>query len=247
MCFEGIDMDDIAIRFTDVSKIYKLYSSSRRRLLGLFLKRVPHKEKKAVVDMNLTIHRGESVAVLGRNGAGKSTLLKMITGVTFPTEGEIEVNGIVSALLELTSGFDQEFTGRENIYLKGRILGLRDEEIAKLEPGIVEFAELEEYIDQPVRTYSSGMKARLGFSVCVNIHPEILIVDEALSVGDRAFRDKCIKKIKDIMQGDITMLFVTHAVDTARAFCKRGVVMKAGRIVFDGDIDAAIEYYNTKY
>ena len=239
-------MDDIAIRFTGVSKIYKLYSSSRRRLLGIFFKRVPHKVK-AVVDMNLTIRRGESVAVLGRNGAGKSTLLKMITGVTFPTDGEIEVNGIVSALLELTSGFDQEFTGRENIYLKGRILGLRDEEIAKLEPEIVEFAELEEYIDQPVRTYSSGMKARLGFSICVNIHPEILIVDEALSVGDRAFRDKCIKKIKAIMQGDITMLFVTHAVETARAFCKRGVVMKAGRIVFDGDIDAAIEYYNTKY
>ena len=238
-------MDDIAIRFTGVSKIYKLYSSSRRRLLGIFFKRVPHKVKKAVVDMNLTIRRGESVAVLGRNGAGKS--LKMITGVTFPTDGEIEVNGIVSALLELTSGFDQEFTGRENIYLKGRILGLRDEEIAKLEPEIVEFAELEEYIDQPVRTYSSGMKARLGFSICVNIHPEILIVDEALSVGDRAFRDKCIKKIKAIMQGDITMLFVTHAVETARAFCKRGVVMKAGRIVFDGDIDAAIEYYNTKY
>lgn len=240
-------MDDIAIRFTGVSKIYKLYSSSRRRLLGIFFKRVPHKVKKAVVDMNLTIRRGESVAVLGRNGAGKSTLLKMITGVTFPTDGEIEVNGIVSALLELTSGFDQEFTGLENIYLKGRILGLRDEEIAKLEPEIVEFAELEEYIDQPVRTYSSGMKARLGFSICVNIHPEILIVDEALSVGDRAFRDKCIKKIKAIMQGDITMLFVTHAVETARAFCKRGVVMKAGRIVFDGDIDAAIEYYNTKY
>ena len=162
-------MDDIAIRFTGVSKIYKLYSSSRRRLLGIFFKRVPHKVKKAVVDMNLTIRRGESVAVLGRNGAGKSTLLKMITGVTFPTDGEIEVNGIVSALLELTSGFDQEFTGRENIYLKGRILGLRDEEIAKLEPEIVEFAELEEYIDQPVRTYSSGMKARLGFSILTRV------------------------------------------------------------------------------
>ncbi|MGN0478466.1 MAG: ABC transporter ATP-binding protein [Hominenteromicrobium sp.] len=240
-------MNDIAIRFTNVSKIYKLYSSSRRRLLGLFFKRVPHKTKKAVVDMNLTIHRGESVAVLGRNGAGKSTMLKMITGVTFPTSGEIEVNGIVSALLELTSGFDQEFTGRENIYLKGRILGLSDDEIAKLEPEIVEFAELEEYIDQPVRTYSSGMKARLGFSICVNINPEILIVDEALSVGDRAFREKCIRKIQEIMQGDITMLFVTHATETAREFCKRGVVMKAGRIVFDGDIDAAIRYYNTKY
>ena len=247
MCFKGNDMDDIAIRFTGVSKIYKLYSSSRRRLLGIFFKRVPHKVKKAVVDMNLTIRRGESVAVLGRNGAGKSTLLKMITGFTFLTDVDIDVNDIVSGLLEQFSSFDQDFTGRENIYLKGRILGLRDEEIAKLEPEIVEFAELEEYIDQPVRTYSSGMKARLGFSICVNIHPEILIVDEALSVGDRAFRDKCIKKIKAIMQGDITMLFVTHAVETARAFCKRGVVMKAGRIVFDGDIDAAIEYYNTKY
>ena len=113
--------------------------------------------------MNLTVERGEAVAILGRNGAGKSTMLKMITGVTFPTSGEIYVNGIVSALLELTSGFDQEFTGRENIYLKGRILGLNDEDIAKLEPAIIDFAELEEYIDQPVRTYSSGMKARLGF------------------------------------------------------------------------------------
>ena len=240
-------MNEIAIRFTNVSKIYKLYSSSRRRLLGLFFKRIPHKTKKAVVEMNLTIRRGESVAVLGRNGAGKSTMLKMITGVTLPTSGEIEVKGIVSALLELTSGFDQEFTGRENIYLKGRILGLSDADIAKLEPEIVEFAELEEYIDQPVRTYSSGMKARLGFSICVNINPEILIVDEALSVGDRAFREKCIRKIQEIMQGDITMLFVTHATETAREFCKRGVVMKAGRIVFDGTIDEAITYYNTKY
>lgn len=240
-------MNDIAIRFTNVSKVYKLYANSRRRLLGLFFKRVPHKKKKAVTDMNLLVHRGESVAVLGRNGAGKSTLLKMITGVTFPTTGEIEVNGIVSALLELTSGFDMEFTGRENIFLKGRILGLKDADIAALEPGIVEFAELEEYIDQPVRTYSSGMKARLGFSICVNINPEILIVDEALAVGDRAFREKCTKKIKEIMQGDITLLFVTHTTDTARAFCKRGIVMKDGKTVFDGTIDEAIEYYNTKY
>lgn len=240
-------MDEIAIRFTNVSKRYKLYASSRRRLLGLFWKGVPHREKHAVSGMDLMIHRGESVAVFGRNGAGKSTLLKMITGVTFPTEGEIEVNGIVSALLELTSGFDMEFTGRENIFLKGRILGLKDAEIEALEPAIVEFAELEEYIDQPVRTYSSGMKARLGFSICVNINPEILIVDEALSVGDRAFREKCIKKIKAIMQGDITLLFVTHATETARAFCKRGIVMKAGKIVFDGTVDEAIDYYNTKY
>lgn len=240
-------MSEIAIRFTDISKNYKLYSSSRKRLLGIFFKKVPHKIKKAVSNMNLTIYKGESVAVLGRNGAGKSTMLKMITGVTFPSSGEIEVNGIVSALLELTSGFDQEFTGRENIYLKGRILGLQEEEIAALEPEIVEFAELEEYIDQPVRTYSSGMKARLGFSICVNINPEILVVDEALSVGDKAFRDKCNRKIQEIMCGDITMLFVTHSIETAKSFCKRGVVIKAGRVVFDGPIDDAIEYYNIKY
>ncbi|WP_417409048.1 ABC transporter ATP-binding protein [Hominenteromicrobium sp.] len=241
------EQNNIAVRFKNVCKTYRLYTSSRRRLLGLFIKSVPHKTKHAVVDMNLTVERGEAVAILGRNGAGKSTMLKMITGVTFPTSGEIYVNGIVSALLELTSGFDQEFTGRENIYLKGRILGLNDEDIAKLEPAIIDFAELEEYIDQPVRTYSSGMKARLGFSICVNINPEILIVDEALSVGDRAFRDKCTKKVKEIMQGDITLLFVTHSPEIAKAFCTRGVVMKNGKIVFDGTIDEAIDYYATKY
>lgn len=145
------EQNNIAVRFKNVCKTYRLYTSSRRRLLGLFFKSVPHKTKHAVVDMNLTVERGEAVAILGRNGAGKSTMLKMITGVTFPTSGEIYVNGIVSALLELTSGFDQEFTGRENIYLKGRILGLNDEDIAKLEPAIIDFAELEEYIDQPVQ------------------------------------------------------------------------------------------------
>ena len=241
------DQKEIAIAFRGVSKMYKLYSSSRRRLLGLFSKRVPYKEKHAITDLDLTIYQGESVAVLGKNGAGKSTLLKMVTGVTFPTKGQIEVNGTVSALLELTSGFDPEFTGRENIYLKGHILGLDDEEISKLEPEIVEFAELEEYIDQPVRTYSSGMRARLGFSVCVNIHPEILIVDEALSVGDRAFREKCLAKVSEIMRGDITMLFVTHSTSTALEFCKRGVVMKSGRVIFDGDITEAVEYYDNQY
>ena len=169
----------------------------------------------------------------------------MITGVTFPTSGEIKVKGRVSALLELTSGFDPEFTGRENIYLKGRILGLKEKEINKLEPTIVEFAELEEYIDQPVRTYSSGMKARLGFSINVNIEPEILIVDEALSVGDEAFKKKCMKKINEIIEEDnVTLLFVTHATGVAKEFCKRGIVMQNGKIICDIDIDKAIDVYN---
>lgn len=234
---------ELAIAFRDVSKTYKLYASSRKRLLGLFFDRVSHSEKHAVRDLSLTVHKGESVAILGRNGAGKSTLLKMITGVTFPTKGEVEVHGTVSALLELTSGFDPEFTGRENIYLKGQILGLSDERIAELEPEITAFAELGEYIDQPVRTYSSGMKARLGFSICVNTDPEILIVDEALAVGDKAFREKCSRKIDEIMRGDITLLFVTHSAETALTFCKRGVVMSDGQIVFDGSVEDAVTFY----
>ena len=169
----------------------------------------------------------------------------MITEVAFPTSGEININGRVSALLELTSGFDPEFTGRENIYLKGQILGLKNEEIKRLEPTIIEFAELDDYSDQPVRTYSSGMKARLGFSINVNIEPEILIVDEALSVGDEEFRRKCIKKINELLEKDnVTLLFVTHATRTAKDFCKRGMVMQKGVVVFDGDIEEAMEVYN---
>jgi len=238
-------MSEKVIEFKKVSKIYKLYKNDKRRLLAIFLKGIPYKEKKAVNNVSFDIKRGESVAIFGKNGAGKSTILKMITGVTFPTTGEINVNGRVSALLELTSGFDPEFTGRENIYLKGRILGLKEEEIKEIEPTIVEFAELEEYIDQPVRTYSSGMKARLGFSVNVNIEPEILIVDEALSVGDEAFKKKCTNKITEIIEkDDVTLLFVTHATGVAREFCKRGIVMKQGKMICDTSIDEAIEKYN---
>ena len=238
-------MEETVIKFEKVNKIYKLYKNDKRRFLGIFSKKVPYVEKRAVDDVTFYIKKGESVAILGKNGAGKSTILKMITGVTFPTSGNIEVKGRVSALLELTSGFDPEFTGRENIYLKGRILGIKEKEIKKLEPKIVEFAELEEYIDQPVRTYSSGMKARLGFSVSVNIEPEILIVDEALSVGDEAFKRKCITKINDIIQKEnVTLLFVTHVTAVAKEFCSRGIVMQNGKSVFDGDIDEAIEEYD---
>ena len=238
-------MSKTVIKFDKVNKIYKLYKNDKKRFLAIFSKKIKYKEKKAVNDVSFEIKKGESVAIFGKNGAGKSTILKMITGVTFPTSGEITVDGRVSALLELTSGFDPEFTGRENIYLKGRILGIKEKEIKKLEPQIVKFAELEEYIDQPVRTYSSGMKARLGFSVNVNIEPEILIVDEALSVGDEEFKRKCIKKINELIQKeDVTLLFVTHATSVAKEFCNRGIVMKLGKKVFDGDIDSAIEEYN---
>ena len=240
--------NDVVISFENVSKVYKLYSSNRARLLGIFVKKVPYKKKKAVDNVSFTVNRGESVALFGKNGAGKSTILKMITGVTFPTTGDIKVNGRVSALLELTSGFDQEFSGRENIYLKGHILGLKDSEIKTLEDTIIEFSELEDYIDQPVRTYSSGMKSRLGFAINVNIKPEILIVDEALSVGDAAFKNKCKEKINDIIKNDnVTLLFVTHQTAVAEEFCKRGVVMKDGKLVFDGEVAEASKKYDELY
>ncbi|MGN1316729.1 MAG: ABC transporter ATP-binding protein [Acutalibacteraceae bacterium] len=241
-------MKDTVISFNNVTKIYKLYSSTRKRLLAIFLKKIPYKEKKAVDNVTFEIKRGDSVALFGKNGAGKSTVLKMITGVTFPTSGEITVDGRVSALLELTSGFDQEFSGRENIYLKGHILGLSDNEIKGLESTIIEFSELGDYIDQPVRTYSSGMKSRLGFAINVNIKPEILIVDEALSVGDTAFRIKCQEKINEIIEKDnVTLLFVTHQTAVAEEFCTRGIVMKNGKLIFDGEVHEASEYYKKMY
>lgn len=236
---------EVIIEFKSVSKIYKLYATSRKRLLSVFFKNIPYREKKATNDVSFKIYKGDSVALLGRNGAGKSTIMKMITGVAYPTTGEVIVKGRVSALLELTSGFDSELTGRENIYLKGQLMGLKDSEIAALEQTIIDFSELGEYIDQPVRTYSSGMKARLGFAVNINIEPEILIIDEALSVGDVAFRRKCLTKVREIMaQEDVTMLFVTHSVSTAKEFCDRGILLKNGQVVLDADIDKAIEAYN---
>ena len=176
-------MSEIVIEFKNVTKAYKLFKNDKKRFLALFFKNIKYKEKKAVNNVSFKIHRGETVALFGKNGAGKSTILKLITGVCFPTSGEITVNGRVSALLELTSGFDPEFTGRENIYLKGQLLGLKNSEIEELEQTIIDFAEIEEYIDQPVRTYSSGMKARLGFSINVNIKPESL-VEHLITVND---------------------------------------------------------------
>ncbi len=240
--------EEIVIKFDHVTKMYKLFKNDKKRLLYTFCKKIKYKEKKAVNDVSFEIKRGEAVALLGRNGAGKSTILKMITGVCFPTTGDITVNGRVSALLELTSGFDPEFTGRENIYLKGQLLGIKDKEIRELEQKIIDFAEIEEYIDQPVRTYSSGMKARLGFSINVNIRPEILIVDEALSVGDEEFKRKCVKKVNEITSNDnITLLLVTHVTSVAKEFCKRGLLMKDGKLIYDGTIDETIIKYEETY
>lgn len=239
-------MGEKAVVFKNVTKTYKLYKSDRARFKSLFSSKVPYKVNNAVNNMSFEIERGESVALFGRNGAGKSTILKMITGVAFPTEGEIIVNGQVSALLELSAGFDVESTGRENIYLKCSLMGLTDDEIKKIEDAIVEFADIGDYIDQPLRSYSSGMRARLGFAINANVQPDILIIDEALSVGDKAFRKKCSAKVAEIMaDNSVTLLFVTHSLMTAKDFCKRGIVLEKGKMLFDGNIDEAIEFYDS--
>ncbi|MDD6395008.1 MAG: ABC transporter ATP-binding protein [Firmicutes bacterium] len=236
--------DDVAIKLSHVTKQFKLFKSQKSRLKSLFSKKVNYTIKTANEDVSFVIHKGEAVAFFGKNGAGKSTLLKMITGVLFPTEGEIEVNGEVSALLELTAGFDPEFTGRENVYLRGHMRGMSDDKIKGYEQAIVEFADIGEYIDQPVRTYSSGMRARLGFAINANIEPEILIVDEALSVGDAAFRKKCNTIVKKIIaEENTTLLLVTHSSEMARQFCERGIVLHQSKVYFDGPIEEAIAKY----
>lgn len=234
------------IKFKNVSKRYKLFKNEKDRLISFFSEKKDYKTKKSLDNISFDIKKGESVAFFGKNGAGKSTLLKIITGVTYPSEGIVRVNGRVGALLELTAGFDAELTGRENIYFRGDILGIKRSEMKQLEAEMIRFADLGEYIDQPVRTYSSGMKARLGFAINININPDILIVDEALSVGDRDFREKCRNIIAEKIEQGVTFLFVTHSILDAKKFCNRGIVMKNGHLVFDGDVKAAADFYSNR-
>ncbi len=236
------------IEFDGVSKEYKLFKTDKQRFLHyIFKKNVKFTLYPALNNVSLRIEEGQSIGLLGRNGAGKSTLLKLITGVTYPTKGSVKVNGQVSALLELTSGFDSEMTGRENIYLKGYILGLKDSEIKGYEDEIIAFADIDKFIDQPVRTYSSGMKARLGFAVNVCIKPKILIIDEALSVGDAMFARKCKEKVREIVDGGATLLFVSHDVSKVKDFCDDALIMEKGEIKEYGKAADIIKLYEKKY
>lgn len=236
-------MSEPIITFKNVSKTYTLYKSDRERFMALFIKPRHAKKNQALKNVSFSIDRGESVGIVGDNGAGKSTLLKMITGVAFPDEGEITVDGKVAALLELTAGFSMEMTGRENIYLKGYILGLEDDYIKLIEGRIIEFAELGDYIDQPVRTYSSGMKMRLGFAINVNIEPEVLVIDEALSVGDASFKKKCKEKIKEIKDSGTTVLYVSHNAESVKEVCTRAIYLRKGALIYDGGVEETLKVY----
>ena len=198
----------------------------------------------ALNGIDLTIHRGEAIGIIGKNGAGKSTLLKLLSRVTAPTEGEIDIYGRITSMLEVGTGFNGELTGRENIYMNGAILGMTKAEIdAKMEE-IIEFSEVREFIDTPVKRYSSGMYVKLGFSVAAHLDSEIMIMDEVLAVGDMAFQTKCLTKMRDVAQKDgRTVLYVSHNMNTIRKLCDRCIVLDKGKVVFDGDVEEAIHCY----
>ena len=232
------------LEIKDLCKKYKMYHSKKDRLFEILLpKYQKHTTFTALEGFNLELKKGEILGILGRNGAGKSTLLKMITGVVVPTSGEIKINGKVSSLLELGTAFNPELTGYENIYQHGQIMGLTKEKVKEKEKEIIEFADIGEHLYQPVKTYSSGMFARLAFACAINVDPDILIVDEVLSVGDMAFQLKCFKKFQDFKARGKTILFVTHSVTDVLKNCSRVIILESGSKVFDGETKEGVELY----
>ncbi len=242
-------MNDIAIKVTNVTKIYHLYDKPQDRLKEALnpFKKSYHHDFYAMNDVSFEIKKGETVGIIGKNGAGKSTLLKMITGVLTPTSGTIQVNGKIASLLELGAGFNPEMTGVENIYLNGTLMGFSREEMDEKIDEIVSFADIGEFIHQPVKMYSSGMFARLAFSVIINLDPDILIVDEALSVGDVFFVEKCITKIQQfIAHKDKTLIFVSHDLTVLRRIVNRVVWMENGKKKMDGQSMSVLDAYTAK-
>lgn len=238
-------MSDIAINVNNVSKLYKLYDRPSDRLkeaLG-FTRQKKYREHYALHNVSFRVNRGETVGIIGTNGSGKSTILKIITGVLNPTDGEVEIEGRISALLELGAGFNMEYTGLENVYLNGTMIGFSREEIdAKLQD-ILDFADIGDFINQPVKTYSSGMFVRLAFAVAINIDPEILIVDEALSVGDVFFQAKCYHKFEEFKKMGRTILFVSHDLGSIAHYCDRVVLLNQGVKIAEGDPQEMIDLY----
>ena len=228
-----------------VYKDFKIYMDKANSLKEklLFWNRNRKEEREVLKDINLTIKNGEAVGLIGVNGSGKSTLLKLMTKIIYPNKGKITTNGKLTSLLELGAGFHPDFSGRENIYFNASIFGLTRKQIDARLNDIIEFSELGSYIDNPVRTYSSGMYMRLAFAVAINVDADILLVDEVLAVGDQHFQEKCIAKMKELKEQGKTMVFVTHSLDTVKSFCNRAVWLNQGVIKMDGNPDEVIEEY----
>ena len=249
-------MNDVAIRVKGLSKCYQIYATPRDRLKQFILPRLRRllrleqksyfREFWAARDVDFEIGRGETVGIIGRNGSGKSTLLQIICGTLAPTSGQVDTHGRVAALLELGSGFNPEFTGRENVYLNAMVLGLQKHEVDQRLPQILEFADIGDFIDQPVKTYSSGMFVRLAFAVIAHVDPEILVIDEALSVGDAFFQSKCASAMKAMIDKGTTVLFVSHDTHSVKSLCSRAILLEKGQIVAMGDANDVVEQYYSR-
>ncbi len=237
---------DPILRIENLSKRFSLFDKPIDRLKEALTGRSHHHSHQALYGISLTLHRGESVGIIGQNGAGKSTLLKLITGVLEPDDGVIQASGRIAGLLELGTGFDMEASGRDNIAINGHLLGLSPSEIAAITPEVIAFSELGAFIDSPMRSYSSGMQMRLGFSIAAHCNPTAFIVDEALSVGDARFQQKCMQRIRDYQQQGGALLFVSHDLNAIRLLCQRAIVLHQGKVLFDGVPEEAVRiYYKT--
>ena len=236
---------DIVIDVKNVSKQFNVYFDKANTLKEriIFWKRNNHEVRKVLNNINVQIKKGETVALIGVNGSGKSTLLKLMTKIIYPNEGEIEVNGKLTSMLELGAGFHPDFSGMENIYFNASIFGLSKKEIDNRLEQIIDFSELKDYIDNPVRTYSSGMYMRLAFSIAINVDADILLIDEILSVGDKHFQDKCFKKMQDLKKEGKTIVLVTHDLGSARNLCDRTIWLSNGRIRLDGKSEEVLDEY----
>ena len=238
--------NDIAIKVDHVYKSFNIYYDRANTLKErmLFFARNKRREKREVLnDINLDIKKGETVALIGVNGSGKSTLLKLMTQIIFPNKGTIETNGKLTSLLELGAGFHPDFSGRENIYFNSSIFGLTKKEIDARLDQIIEFSELKDFIDNPVRTYSSGMYMRLAFSVAINVDADILLIDQILAVGDQHFQEKCFNKMRELKKEGKTMVFVTHSMESVKNLCDRAVWLYNGKIRMDGNTDEVVNEY----
>lgn len=239
--------NNTVISLANVGKVYKLYSRPLHRVAEALLPRANdkyHHQFHALNDVSFTVEQGQTVGIIGQNGSGKSTLLQIVCGILQPSAGHVVVDGRISALLELGAGFNPEFTGRENVYLNGSILGVDRNEMNECFADIADFADIGEYIDQPVKTYSSGMYVRLAFAVAINVKPDILIVDEALSVGDTAFQAKCFAKFKEFQENGVTILFVTHSMDLITRYCTNALLLEQGRVIKSGPAKEVVDEYN---
>lgn len=236
-------MDKYAINVENLIKTYNLYKKPRDRIREAFSRKTYHEEFNALDDVSFRIREGECFGIIGKNGSGKSTLLKIITGVLSKTAGIVDVEGRISALLELGAGFNMEYTGIENLYLNGNIMGYTKEEMEERIPEILDFADIGDYVYQPVKTYSSGMFVRLAFAMAINVEPEILIVDEALSVGDAFFQLKCYKKFTDFKKAGKTIVFVTHDLSSVIKYCDRVMVLNNGKKVDEGEARDMVDLY----